>query len=269
MCLSTKVAELRNKLLQNCKYAIDRLEVAEYMVSHFVSSNKMLTITESPTPSVSGLPTPSDTYLSIQLPQKSGTQTDDATSYEISDKEILNKFMELTHGVLIQEWEHFLYDVFVEGVIYYLKGYDLDPDCKLHLKNLKPGTEVSEMRKNLSVEVKKSHWGYERLFNRSRKLFNVQEAKLFEEMKKHVQIRHVFQHNRGEIREEDLIAIGMSENVLDRCFSILGAKGQMQKYKKGEPIFLSKPEIQKLLEVIERYSQAFQTQAEKAKPITE
>lgn len=255
MCLSSKIAELRNELLQNCKHAISCLEAAEHMVSHFASSNKMPTFTGSSTPS---------------LPkQESGAKTDDATSYEITDKAILNRFMMLTHGVLIQEWEHFLYDVFVEGVIYYLRGYDLDPDCKLHLKNLKPRTEVSEMRKNLSAEVKKSHWGYERLFDHSRKLFKVQEAKLLEEMQKHVQVRHVFQHNRGEIREEDLIAIGMSENVPNRCFSILDDKGQMRKYKKGETVFLSKPEIQKLLEIIEKYSNAFQTQSEKTKSITE
>ena len=88
-------------------------------------------------------------------------------------------------------------------------------------------------------------------------------------MQKQSQIRHISQHNRGIIREEDLIAIGMSDKVPDRCFSILDDKGQMQKYKKGETIFLSKPEIQKLLEIIKKYSQAFQTQAEKAKSITE
>jgi hypothetical protein len=272
MCLSSKIAELRNELLQNCKYAIGCLEVAERMVTHIVSTNQMPTITSSHTSSIAVLSTQSVTDSSIQFPQMSGSKPDDATSYKITD-EILNRFMILTHGVLIQEWEHFLYDVFMEGVIYYLKGYDLDPDCKLHLKILlkilKPGIEVAEMRKKLSAEVKKSLKGYEDLFKKSRKLFKVEEDKLLEEMKKHVQVRHVFQHNRGEIREEDLIAIGMSENVPDRCFSILDDKGQMRKYKKGETIFLSKLEIQKLLEIIEKYSQVFQTQTEKAKPITE
>jgi len=260
MCLSSKIAELRNELLQNCKYAIGRLEAAERMVTYIVSTNQMTTITSSPTPSVTDSP--------IQFSQMSVSKPGDATSYKITD-ELLNIFMILTHGVLIQEWEHFLNDVLVEGVIHYLRGYDLDPDFKLHLKNLKPGTEVSEIRKKLSAEVKKSHWGYKNLFDHSRKLFKVQETKLFEEMQKHVQVRHVFQHNRGEIREEDLIAIGMSENAPDRCFSVLDDKGQMRKYKKGETILLSNPEIQKLLEIIEKYSQAFQTQAEKAKPITE
>jgi len=269
MCLSSEVAKLRNDLLQNCKSAVDCLEAADLRVTSFASANKMTTTTRSPEPTVTGLSIPSFTGLSIQSSQMSGSKSDDATSYEITDKEILNRFMILTHGVLIQEWEHFLYDVFVEGVIYYLKGYDLDPDCKLHLKILKPGIEIAEMRKKLSAEVKKSLKGYEDLFKKSRKLFKVEEDKLLEEMKKHVQVRHVFQHNRGEIREEDLIAIGVGENVPNRCFSVLDDKGQTREYKKGETIFLSKPEIQKLLEIIEKYSQVFQTQAEKVKPTTE
>jgi len=175
--------------------------------------------------------------------------------------------MILTHGVLIQEWERFLYDVFVEGVIYYLRGYDLDPDCKLHLRNLKPGIEVTEMRKNLSTEVEKSHRGYKELFYQSRKLFKVQEDNLLKEMQKHVQIRHIFQHSQGEIRKEDLKDIGL--NGPNVCFSILGDDGRPLPYKVGQTIFLSKKEIQNLYDTIEKFSQAFQTQAEKAKPIAE
>jgi len=270
MCLSSKIAELRNELLRSCKYATHCLEAAERRVSYsasVTSSDQTRTITDSSTPPVTSLSTPLGTVLSIQPPQMSGAKTDDATSYEITDKEILNRFMILTHGVLIQEWERFLYDVFVEGVIYYLRGYDLDPDCKLHLRNLKPGIEVTEMRKNLSTEVEKSHRGYKELFYQSRKLFKVQEDNLLKEMQKHVQIRHIFQHSQGEIRKEDLKDIGL--NGPNVCFSILGDDGRPLPYKVGQTIFLSKKEIQNLYDTIEKFSQAFQTQAEKAKPIAE
>jgi hypothetical protein len=259
MCFSPKITELRNKLLQNCSSAIDRLEKAEQRVTYFTSTHQKTT-TGSPEPSVTDLPP--------QSSQMSGATTDNATSYEITDKDILNSFLILTHGVLIQEWEHFLYGVFAEGVIYYLSGYNLGiPKFKINFKSLKPTDKVVEMRKNISLEAKESLIGYTDLFDQSLKLFNpnVSES-LKHEMQKHVQIRHIFQHNKGKIREDDIKDIGL--NGPDACFSILDDNGKPHPYKEGQEIFLSKKEIQNLYDTIEKFSQAFQTQAEKAKPIT-
>ena len=60
--------------------------------------------------------------------------------------------MSLTHGVLIQEWELFLYDICAEGFIYYLSLGD--PKYQLRLENLKPTFEVADIRTHISEEVK-------------------------------------------------------------------------------------------------------------------
>ncbi len=247
MTLSSKVIELRDKLLENCNYAIGRLEAANHIVSNFTSNNKRDTTTSS-----SGENESKD-VIAV-----------DNISYEVTDYEIKNSFMILTHGVLIQEWEHFLYDIFVEGVIYYLKGYNLsDSTYKLSLKNLKPSIELSEMRDNLSAEFRVSLKGHKEVFSQARKLFNIEEPKLLEEMQKQVQIRHIFQHNRGEIRSRDLKDVGKEGG----SFYILNDEGTVMPYGEGKEIPLSLPEIQKLYTVIEEYSEVFQKQAEKAKPV--
>ena len=38
----SKVKNLRDELLENCKYAIDRLEAANHIVSNFTSNNKRI-----------------------------------------------------------------------------------------------------------------------------------------------------------------------------------------------------------------------------------
>ncbi len=244
MCLSSKVKNLRDKLLENCKYAIDRLEVSESKVA-YASSSQENTITGS-----------SDT--------KSEKEPESDAFFEITDSKIMSGIMELTHGVLIQEWEHFLNDIFVEGVIYYLRGYDLgDPKYKISLKILKPTIEDTEKCNNISAEVKNLRWGYDNLFKQSRNLFKVEEPELLDKMNKHLWVRHIFQHYRGEIRSTDLEAIGR----LGGHFDILDEEGMLVPYKEGYTIKLSKPEIQDVYDTIEKYSKEFQEQAEKAKPV--
>ena len=116
MTLSLKVIELRDKLLENCNYAIDRLEAAKKRVAYYSASNQ-----EGETTGTSG------TEPKNENTDTSGTKRPESDiSYEVSDREIVNNFTILTHGVLIQEWQHFLYGIFAEGVVYYLSGYDLD-----------------------------------------------------------------------------------------------------------------------------------------------
>jgi len=168
--------------------------------------------------------------------------------------------MILTHGALIQEWEHFLYDIFAEGVIYYLSLGN--PKYQLRLKDLQPTIRVRDIRTHISEEIKKSIRGLKPLLSESNKLFEPEVPDhLKEEMKKQTQIRHIFQHNKGEIRRKDLSEIG--SNGPDACFEILGDGGKLEQYKEGQKILLSLPEIQKLYTVIEEYSEAFQKQAEK------
>ena len=104
------------------------------------------------------------------------------------------------HGVMTQEWELFLYDIFGEGVIYYLSLGN--PKYQLRVKNLKPTIEVIEVRNHICEEIKESFRGYEELFRQARMLFGVDEPGLFKEMQRQIQIRHIFQHNRGIVRKK-------------------------------------------------------------------
>lgn len=263
MSLYSKVKELRDELLENCRYAVFCLKTVEANKDALGMSptrEDSTKITSSPTLSSYSASDTNDTNV-VHNYNPNDPQN---TTYKLED-EILYSFMTLTHGVLIQDWEHFLYDIFVEGVIYYLKGYNLsDSIYKLRLKNLKPSTELAEMRENLSAEVRASSRGYKDLFKQTRILFNVKKSKLLKEMQKQAQIRHIFQHSKGIIRRKDLSEIG--SNGPDASFEILNDKKKLETYKEGQKILLSLPEIQKLYTVIKEYSEAFQKQAEKAKP---
>ena len=265
MTISSQVIENRKYLLQNCTYAIERLQAAEDVIEKGF-----------PSAAYSASATSSDLFEPIRFPQDKDSndinsnigdrsQINGVQKFNIKD-ELLYSFTSLTHSVLIQEWEHFLYDIFVEGVIHYLKGYGLaDLGHKFCLKNMKPTIEIAEMRKNISAEIERSHLGYERLFEQSIKIFKVVVAQsLKEEMKKQVQIRHVFQHNRGKIRKMDLKDIGKEGGHFD----ILNDEGKSVKLRVGDKIYLSQQEIIKLYDTIDKYSEAFQEQAEKIKLIS-
>ncbi len=259
MCLSSKAKDLRDKLLENCEYAIDRLKKAVDMIEKG-SSIREDSMNETSSKTATSYSNPEDSKISLK------TNDDPIAVHgsKFKDK-IINDVYSVIHGVLIQEWEHFLYDIFAEGVIYYLKGYNLsDSTYKLSLKNLKPSIDLAEMRENLSEEFRGS-LRYKELFSQTRKLFNVEESELLYEMQKQTQIRHIFQHNKGKIRSGDLIRTG--RNGPDACFEILNDKEELEPYKEGWNIFLSLPEIRKLYTVIEEYSGAFQKQAENAEPI--
>ena len=258
MCLSSKVKKLRDELLENCKYAIDRLDAAMERVAYYSSNNQ-----EDDTPGTSGTnEAPVKTTTSTSGTKKSESDI----SYEISDPEIVNSFMELTHGVLIQEWQHFLSGIFAEGVVYYLSGYDLDtPKITIKLKELNPTMKIAEMHKNIASQAAESFDNsYHHLLNQSCTLFKLKEFKKSEsgkEMEKHVIIRNLFQHNKGKIRSQDI------QKNDDKPFEILNDKKQQQSYKEGQKILLSLAEIEKLSNTIEKYSLKFQKQAENTKPV--
>lgn len=133
MCLSSKVKNLRDELLQNCKYAIKQLKDHQKKVESSPSRN---VTTGSSTPDK-----PIDNTTTESLGTK---QSESNISYEFSNREIINSFMILTHGVLFQEWWLFLYDMFAEGYIYYLSLGN--PKYQLRLKGLKPNLEVADIR---------------------------------------------------------------------------------------------------------------------------
>lgn len=256
MCLSSKVKDLRDKLLQNCKYAIYRLEEGKDMIEKG-SGIRLDNTKETSTQVATSYSNPTS-----EITMADATITSGGKNHKFKDK-IINDVYSVIHGVMTQEWELFLYDILAEGVIYYLSIGD--PKYQLRLEKLKPTFGVADIRTYIAEEIKDSFRGYEELFKRTRTLFEVEELGLFKEMQKQIQIRHVFQHSRGIIRRRDLSDIG--SNGPDACIYILDEEGQPQPYKENKDIWLSLPEIQKLYETVEQYSEKFQIQAEKAKPM--
>jgi len=257
MCLFSKVEDLRGKLLQNCKYAIDRLEAAKDIIekgSNVLQDTAKMTSTQAATFY--------SNPITSEIIREDAIIPSRDKPHQFKDK-IVNDVYSVIHGVMTQEWELFLYDIFAEGVIYYLSLGN--PKYQLRVKNLKPNIEVVEIRNHISEEIKESFRGYEELFKQARTLFNVEEPGFFKEMQRQIQIRHIFQHNRGIIRKKDLAEIG--SNGPDACFNILDDEGKLQSYKEDQEIWLSLPEIQKLYETIEQYSEKFQIKAEMAQPI--
>ena len=252
MTLSSKVIELRKELLQNCESAIDLLEANKnYVTAGYAFLNNTSNLSKNKVPAEDD-----KTYTG---------STDEGTTSEFTDDEAVKKFMILTHGVLIQEWDLFLRGIFAEGVIYYLRGYDLGtPKFNLKFKELKQTTEIVAIHENIASEAKESLYGYEDLFQQSCNLFKLNDLKkseLGKRMKKHILVRHVFQHHRGEIRNKDI------EKNRNESFSILNDEGKFVPVPVGETIYLSLPEIQNVYDTIKEYSEAFQKQAENAEPI--
>ena len=160
-----------------------------------------------------------------------------------------------------------MYGIFKEGVIYYLNGYELGtPKLTLKLKELNPTSIIAEMYENIASEALESfNNSYSLLLNQTCRLFKLDDFKksrTANQMQKQMQIRHIFQHNRGEIRSSDLSDIGREGG----SFDILNDEGAVMQYEEGKEIPLSLPEIRKLYSTIEEYSEAFQKQAEKAEP---
>lgn len=260
MSLSSKVRKLRDELLKNCEYAIVRLKAAEDIIekgTNVLRDSANATYSEA----LTLISTPDSSQISL----KTNDEPSYKKNYEYKDK-IINDVYSVIHGVLIQEWEHFLYGIFAEGVVYYLRGYDLGkPTFNLKFKELKQTTEVTEIHENIASEAKESLYGYKNLLQQSCNLFKLKDFKKSDpckEMKKHILVRHIFQHGRGKIRKRDI------EKNENKPFLILNDEGKPEPYKEGKDIPLSLPEIQKLYTVIEKYSEAFQKQAENAKPIT-
>ena len=284
MCLFSKVKDLRGKLLRNCKYAIDRLEAAKKRVYYFSNTQKdtisatdtsMADTTEKrvsyyssnnqkdATTGPSATDTPmADTTDSPQIAKKPESDI----RFENEDEEIMNSFMILTHGVLIQEWELFLYGVFAEGVIYYLRGYNFDsPRFNINFKNLKPTKEIAALHENIASEAIESFKGYKQLIDQSLKLFwltDVKKSEVGKEMKKHVIIRNIWQHSRGKIRPQDLEEYGKN----GQYFELFDDEGKLNKRVADDPAILSRKDIYMLFDTIEKYSEKFQVQAEKARP---
>lgn len=169
----------------------------------------------------------------------------------------------LIHAGLIQEWLIFLDSVFEEGVRYFLKYKLVDrlPSISFNVKKVKP-IRLVEMRESICFALKDSFsfsTNYPYKINKLNKFFNYNPDKqpeikeLQSEMKKHVTVRNVWQHNRGFVRPRELDAIKPKD-----YFDILGVDGKPRQYRNGDKIELTKNEIDSLNTLIKNYSKKFE-----------
>lgn len=176
----------------------------------------------------------------------------------LSDSMGVSELLVLVHAGLVQEWNIFLDSVFGRVVMHYLETDmgNVLPSQRFNLNRIK-ATNLPDMRESISDAAKEafSFKSYKMRIESLRDIFGVDTSTLDAEMKKHVEIRNIFQHNRGVVRETDLVKIGQPNGGY---FKLLDEKNNKKKYYRGNKISLSKPEVENLNEIVKKYSKEFE-----------
>lgn len=166
----------------------------------------------------------------------------------------------LVHASLVQEWTIFLDSVFSQAVLYLLKVGNVEklPEETLDLKYLDP-SNMGNLRKSIANIACEnfSFRPYDKKIKIICSMFGVEDdsgnsASDSAKMRKHVEIRNVFQHNRGIVRKKDLERIGI------KSFKILQDDQSIEEYVEGNKIILTLCEIQNLNNTIITFSKCFE-----------
>lgn len=166
----------------------------------------------------------------------------------------------LVHAGLVQEWSIFLDSTFSNGVLFLLKvgnGARL-PRETLDLKQLDPAN-INKLRESIATTACEnfSFRPYDKKIEIICSMFDVDNdpgnsASDSAKMRKHVEIRNIFQHNRGIVRNKDIVRIGI------KSFKILQDDQSHKDYVEGNKIILTFCEIQELNETIISFSKCFE-----------
>jgi len=225
---------IRKRLIDNCDLLIENLQKASEQF-HLGRAHQAVTAAmDSPSTGVSTAST--------------------ARTVSITVGQSVPELCQLTHAILIQEWNIFLDSIFKEAVLHYLRKKKRDklPKIKLQLKRLEL-EKLSTLRESISeaAEVAFSSMSYPERLGLLSKLLRISPAKtLKENMNKHRLVRNCLQHNRGIIRPRDLPACGFIELKND--------KGEKVKYKEGKKLNLSQTDVIELNQIIKNFSQEFE-----------
>lgn len=240
-----KLTRERSLLLRNCNKFIERFMKAKLAVEVGKASTK----------------------AAVQIIASSDTSSVATAKQDyFADAMGVSELLVLVHAGFIQEWSIFLDSIFRKVVLHYLETDMCDalPSQKFNLNKIK-ATSFYDMRVSISQAAMESFSfeNYDDKIKMLRSIFGIKSSQLEEKdkikleamnakVKKHVEIRNVFQHNRGIIRERDLTAIGQ------KYFELLDDDGNKRQYKKDDEMILSKPEIENLNELIKKYSEKFE-----------
>ena len=190
--------------------------------------------------------------------QSQGTYTFHVT-VEGTLTEDIQGIIALAQNELVQEWHGYLDAVFVEALRQCLGKREFQsrlPKMKVELPDL-IWNRKTDMVESVckSLEEPFSFCNYPEKILILTALFNVESDDGIEfEVKKHVMIRNVLQHNHGVIRSIDLKRIGREgQNV-----SVLEQNRKVCKFGLGDKIELSVAEIENLVNVMKDYSLYFE-----------
>jgi len=227
----------RKRLLQNCEELINRfrntsvcLRVGEAAAAAYESSS-------------------STTAASASSSQR---QCPSLTS--LGDSEILV----LVQAGIVQEWQVYLDAVFEMIVRHSLITCDLSrlpSRLEIDIKDIDPKS-VSTVRGSTAKAARErfSFLAYSEKVKSMCNIFGVnvksEDASVFE-LRKHVEIRNIFQHNRGTVREDDLRKIGKASYDIRE-------PGGVQEYCGGQKIVLTSDEVDYLASVLESFSKNFE-----------
>jgi hypothetical protein len=167
-----------------------------------------------------------------------------------------NDVMILIQAALVQEWSIFLDSIFFAAVLHFLEISDIEklPKERLDLKKIVP-TRFSNLRKSIATAASESFSfrPYDHKIETLCKVFKVTAETPFKSvLKKHVEIRNIFQHSRGKVRQTDLDKVGATG------FEILQEDQTKKNYGVGNTIILTMCEILDLRKAINDYSRNFE-----------
>lgn len=246
---SLSLTQLRDELVVNCDELIERYTIIIGKLQVGEATTKAVQI-----------------YMTCSS-QPGGAKTDSSGQPSSPDPKSISLLLSPAHAGLVQEWLIFLDAIFGRAILHFLETDTPDRLPKrpsLYLNKIKASSLVN-IRESISDAAKESFSfvNYTDRIKILRRIFKItdeelqssdkeQTQKLNAEMKKHVTIRNVFQHNRGKIREDDLAEIS------PRYFELLTEDGKKDKYYINDEIILSMLEIESLNKTIKDYSKKFE-----------
>lgn len=161
----------------------------------------------------------------------------------------------LIQTALVQEWNIFIDSVFYATILHFLEMGDVDklPTERVDLKKI-VSSDICSLRKSIATAARESFSfkPYDNKIEILRKIYKVNDGPIESVLKKHVEIRNIFQHNRGLVRQTDLIKTGGAG------FDILQEDQTKKIYKVGDTIILTLCEVKHFNKTIKDYSNNFE-----------
>ena len=180
-----------------------------------------------------------------------------------SELDLASRALIITHADLVQEWHIFLDAVFSNAVFTYLQS---NREIKLSNSNSIRFSDLSLVgvkgKKDVFGRITESlaesfsfHSHKSKIEDLGRLFPDKMDSTLLREIIKHIEIRNIFQHNRGQVRSDDLKKIGRPK----QCFEVLDENGELAQYSEGQKIQLSLRELEKFVEMIEKVSHTYES----------